>query len=73
VAVTLLFSVTVIYMAADFRHPLPKPFPGDCCGAFCEGERASTVRGLHVAFSTFSGKPACQCSCLRQQAPDEFY
>ncbi len=27
---TLLFAFCVIYVAADFRYPLPTPFPGDC-------------------------------------------
>ncbi|PSC73100.1 na+ solute symporter isoform B [Micractinium conductrix] len=34
VAVCLLFSICVIYMAADFRYPLPKPFVDDCAPAF---------------------------------------
>ncbi|KAI7843654.1 hypothetical protein COHA_002556 [Chlorella ohadii] len=33
IAVTLLFAFCVIYVAADFRYPLPTPFPGDCCGS----------------------------------------
>lgn len=41
IAVSLLFSICVIYVAADFRYPLPTPFPGDCCGsAGCTGEGA---------------------------------
>lgn len=31
IAVSLLFSICVIYVAADFRYPLPTPFPSDCC------------------------------------------
>ncbi|KAL4441843.1 hypothetical protein ABPG77_003759 [Micractinium sp. CCAP 211/92] len=37
IAVCLLFTICVIYMAADFRHDLPKPFPGDCCSAGADG------------------------------------
>lgn len=36
IAVVLFFTITVIYVAADFRYPLPTPFPGDCCGEFCD-------------------------------------
>lgn len=43
IAVSILFFFCVIYVAADFRHPLPNPFPGQCCdcGAdgCCTGER----------------------------------
>lgn len=31
IAVVLFFSITVIYVAADFRYTLPNPFDGDCC------------------------------------------
>lgn len=36
IAVSLLFSICVIYVAADFRYPLPTPFPSDCCN-FAKG------------------------------------
>lgn len=47
IAVTLLFAFCVIYVAADFRYPLPTPFPGDCCGsAGCTGELAGMGSAL---------------------------
>lgn len=55
VAVCLLFSICVIYMAADFRYPLPKPFVDDCAPAFtsegaCMGAGCNVLHGacLHA-------------------------
>jgi hypothetical protein len=44
IAVVLFFSITVIYVAADFRYTLPNPFDGDCCdvaSGACAGALAS--------------------------------